>query len=421
MVQLLIDNSYSKVTGLSVKQEKELKELLSFSVGSYFGPFGIKRRSLLDKRGHFPTGLLSRVEAYLGKGGYARKNLRAQPISQLWPISASLPYAAQSSALIAAIDNHQGIISMPTGAGKSKVVEMISERLGVKTLVIVPSLEIKKQLSSTLKRLSNVTIENIDSKALNSLTGFDCLIIDEAHHVAARTYQKLNKTAWKGIYYRFMLTATPFRNQDEETLLFEGIAGQVIYRQTYQEAVEAKSIVPIEGYYLDVPPSNLKGEPYPYAYKHGVVNNETRNLMISKLLLTIPKPTLCLVKEVLHGQTLSEMSGIPFVSGQDDESKDYIRQFNEGEITHLIGTQQVLGEGIDTRPAEFIIVASLTKAKSQLMQICGRGVRNYPGKESASIILFKDKSNSYLLKHYQAQCKVMKTEYGVIPLKLKEH
>jgi hypothetical protein len=80
MIQLTIHNSYSKVSGLSVKQEKELKVLLSYTVGSYFSRFGPTRKSMLSKRGEFPSGHLPRVTKYLGRFGYTKKDLRVKPV-----------------------------------------------------------------------------------------------------------------------------------------------------------------------------------------------------------------------------------------------------------------------------------------------------------------------------------------------------
>lgn len=81
MIRLLVDNSYSKISGLSVKQEKELKELLSYTAGSFFSRFGPVKKSMLNKRGEFPTGLVHIVEKYVGKFGYSRKDLRIRPKS----------------------------------------------------------------------------------------------------------------------------------------------------------------------------------------------------------------------------------------------------------------------------------------------------------------------------------------------------
>ncbi len=407
-----------------MEQEKALRQELSYVVGgssSYFSGYGLKRRSLLSKRGEFPTGLLNRVLASMTTSEKI-VNTRVVPVSKPSAWTGIKPYKDQLKAVEAACYHHRGIIQMPTGTGKSLVIALIASRLNVKTLVVVPSLEIKKQLYEALKGFKNVTVENIDSAALKKLKDFDCLIIDEGHHVAAKTYQKLNKEVWTGIYYRFFLTATPFRNDTEETLLFESIAGQVIFNLDYKTAVANNYIVPVEGYYIDIPKQDTDAYTYAQVYKELVVDNVLRNRTLANLLITLQQNniyTLCLVREVRHGQILADLTDIPFVSGADDESRDYIRQFNRGEIKTIIGTEGILSEGVDTKPCEYAVIAGLGKAKSNLMQKVGRSVRNYPGKESAKVIIIKDSSHKFLLRHFNAQKKILKEEYGCIIKKLE--
>jgi superfamily II DNA or RNA helicase len=421
MVTLEINNSYSKLLGLNPKQEREVRELLSYTENAksaYFGRGYARKRYLIDKRGGFPTGLLHRLPPW----AMAVVDNRIKPISQsLGYISKDKPYSWQVEATKAAQQAHRGIISAPTGTGKSMAMSILVARLNVKTLIVVPTIEIKKQLKETIQ-LPNVTIENIDSKALNNLKNVDCLIIDEAHHVAAKTYQRLNKTVWTDIYYRFFFTATPFRNETDEMLLFEAIAGQVIYKLDYQAAIKEGYIVPIEAYYFEVPKQTTDAYSYREVYNELVVNNLIRNEIISNLLLKLNasnKSTLCLVKEVAHGKLLSEITGLYFVSGEDDESRDYIRQFNRGEITTLIGTTGILGEGVDTKPCEYVIIAGLGKAKSQFMQQVGRAVRKYPGKDSAKVILIQDKSHRFLTRHFNAQQRILRAEYCTMAYKLE--
>lgn len=432
MIQVLINNSYSKITGLNAKQEKQLKKELSYLIGgkgSYFNNFGPTYRSLLDKKGSFPTGLLKRVRTYLQTNNieYGLFDNRSIPkLRKPKDIQTVKPYEDQLKAVSAALNRKQGIISMPTGTGKSLVIALIAGCLNVRTIIVVPSLEIKQQLRMSLLNalgsMHNIIVENIDSTALQSLTDFECLIIDEAHHSAAKTYQKLNKTKWINAYYRFFLTATPFRNDTEETMLFESIAGEVIYKLDYITAISKGYIVPVESYYIELPKQKTDAYTWAEVYKELVVENKDRNLAISILLtsfINTGKSTLCLVKEVKHGKILSELTGTPFVSGADQESRDYIRQFNNGELKVLIGTTGILGEGIDTKPCEYVIIAGLGKAKSQFMQQIGRAVRKYPGKESAKIILIKDKSHKFCARHFTEQCKILIEEYGSKPIKLE--
>lgn len=424
MIAITLGNSYSNIKGLTPKEEKSLQEALSYIMGgssSHFSRFGPKKKTLLDKKGYFPTGLLGRVQDHLRGLQFECLDTRMKPAESRR--QQGVGYDWQLEALRQARRVGRGIISAPTGSGKSRVIALIAMHLGLKTLVVVPSLEIRKQLSETLKDLKNVTVLNIDSKELQTTTNdYNCLIIDEGHHVAAKTYQKLNKTAWTNIYYRFFLTATPFRNDTEETLLFESIAGSLIYQLSYAEAVEKKYIVPVESYYLECSKQETDAFTWAEVYSQLVVNNAPRNVLICGLLARLhsaQKSTLCLVKEVAHGKILAEMTGLHFVSGADDDSRVYIQQFNKGNIKVLMGTTGILGEGIDTKPAEYIVVAGLGKAKSQFMQAIGRGVRTYPGKESAKIVLIKDKSHKFTLRHYTAQVKILKEEYGTKPEKLE--
>ena len=241
------------------------------------------------------------------------------------------------------------------------------------------------------------------------------------HHVAAKTYQKLNKTVWKDIYYRFFLTATPFRNDEEEQLLFEAIAGAIIYKLDYHTAIRERYIVPVEAYYVELPKQKTEAYTWQEVYKELVVHNSVRNNMISCVLLALQnshKSTLCLVKEVTHGKILSGYTGMPFVHGEDDESRKYIQEFNQGNLKTLISTTGIMGEGVDTRPCEYVILAGLGKAKSSIMQQIGRAVRNYPGKESAKIILIKDTSHKFCSRDFKAQCEIFRNEYACEPTRL---
>lgn len=436
MLSLLIGNSVCKLSNTPKEVFADLRELLSYRVNSH-GSFGGKlshypsKRYLLTKRGEFPTGLLYLVEDYLQAAGvvHAVKDARKRPAASPGRFSLTLPispYADQENAVKALLRANRGTASMPTGTGKSVTMALLVDALQLKTLIIVPNLELKRQLTESFAdyfgRTPDITIENIDSPALKNAKNYDALIIDEAHHVAANTYRKLNVKAWTGIYHRFFFTATPFRSKDEEQLLYESIAGPLTYRLTYSDAVKNGYIVPMEAYYYELPKRKaVEGFTWAEVYKELVVQNEERNNLISDLILTLSQgavPTLCLVKEIAHGNALSEKTGVPFANGMDKNSKDLIRAFNTGEITSLIGTTGVLGEGVDTKPAEFVIVAGLGKSKPAFMQQCGRGFRRHGDKASCKVILFKDRSHKYTLRHFKEQVKILREEYGVEPVVL---
>lgn len=435
MIKLFIDNSESRIEGLSVSQYAELRGLLSYSISaqqSHFSHSFNNKRYLINKRGEFPSGLTDIVISYLRN----LKNLQQYHISDLRmiPISTGLfklslpydPYPEQEAAAETCLLRHRGIVSACTGFGKSFVMALLINKLQLKTLIIVPNLELKNQLisgfSEYFKDLTNITIENIDSKRLPKLKDFDCLIIDEAHHAAAKTYRDLNKKAWGGIFHRYFFTATPFRSRNEENILFESIAGQVIYTVSYKTAVDKGYIVAVEAYYIDMPYENLSllGN-YASAYKKGVVQSHKLNELVAELLSKLHEnklSTLCIVREIEHGENLVNLSGAAFANGQSEDCRALINWFSSGKLKTLIGTHGVVGEGVDTRACEYVVLPIPVKSKNLFMQIIGRAVRRYSGKDSAKIILFNNRNHKWFKAAFKEQCKILADEFGIIPTKL---
>lgn len=432
MVQVRIDNSFSQISGLTSSQLSALRKVLSYTknpdAAFYQGGF-IRKSYMIDKRGRFPTGLYNRVAKWLqmSEMRFAVDDKRRIPHTYptLFTLRGFTPYQWQSKAATVAGWSERGGIVAPTGTGKSAAIAMILVELQVPALIVVPTLEIKVQLMADITKLfgslNHVRVENIDSSALEGPTMEECLILDECHHAAAKTYQKLNKRHWNGIYFRFFLSATFFRNDENETLPFEAICGGEIFRLTYASAVNCGYIVPIEAYYYDLPKKPTEAFTWREVFNELVVHNEDRNKLIADTLQDLHlagKPTLCLVKEIAHGEILSAMTGFPFVNGQDEASRRHIAEFKSGEIDVLIGTEGILGEGVDTKPAEYVVITGLGKAKSSFMQKVGRVLRTFPGKESGKVIFFRDPSHKFTLRHFTSQKKILKEEYGVLAVKL---
>lgn len=399
----------------------------------YTGGFSNKKRTLLSSKGVFPTGLYYLVSKFLKDHAleHTIHDHRMPPRhrGKLFTLHLGYnPYPEQVAAGEAAAKHGRGIIVAPTGVGKTAIAALIINKLQVPTLIVVPSLELKRQTIETLsKTFGNekigvekpIRVENIDALPLKPLPGYDCIIIDEFHHSGAKTYRDLNKKAWKDIHHRFGLTATPFRSNSDERLLLEGVLSEVIYEIDYATAVENHYIVPMESYYVEVPRMNPTGYNFAQIYSELVVNNKVRNDLITQIIMSLKhKSTLILVKEIKHGITISTKSNSLFANGEDKDTKDMITFFNQDKIKTLIGTTGVLGEGIDTKPAEYIILAGLGKSKNAFMQQVGRGFRNYPGKDSCKIILFKDNSHKWTIAHFKAQVKYLNEEYGSKPIKL---
>lgn len=436
MINLVIGNSMSRLEGLTNVQMAKLRKILCYRVpGSFFGgQHRSRERVLIDRKGNFPTGLLYLVTAWRTATDRkdctiitqtdTRKRPKRKEEDIFHPNWTHAPYLEQEQAGGAAQRYSRGIIVAPTGVGKSLITALIIQNLQVRTLVVVPKVELKRQTHETLLQIfgpqgmENISVENVDALDPNEVTDYDCVIIDEFHHAAAATYRKLNKKAWQNVYYRFGLTATPFRAQEDERLLLESVLSKVIYRVEYKDAVTKGYICPLEAYFIELPNRPVEGYTWAEVYKELVVDNDARNELINQLLSALHAQgvsTLCLVKEIAHGESLPLW---PFANGQNEDTKHLITLFNRGVCKTLVGTTGVLGEGVDTKPCEYVVIAGLGKSKNQFMQQCGRAFRTYAGKESAKVIIFKDPSHKWTKAHFAAQVKILKEEYGVIPVKL---
>lgn len=438
-IKLFIDNSECRIEGLNIQQHDALKELLSYETEPQLNYHTRKyfktQKFLIDKHGKFPTGLLYLVDSFLAQNGIIamRRDFRKKPQSgTLFKLNLSLsPYPEQVAAAKTCKEHSRGIVVAPTGVGKSLIASLIINELQVRTLVVVPSLELKRQLSKSLAEAFGssivgeglpIWVENVDALDTKTcITGYDCVIIDEFHHSGAATYRKLNKKAWSKVYFKIGLTATPHRSRDTERLLLESVLSKVIYRIDYQTAVRKDYIVPMEAYHYELPKTPYEGYTWAEVYKELVVNNSSRNGIISSLMRSLIEakiPTLCLVKEISHGEVISELSGAPFANGLNEDTPNLIKAFNRGKIPCLIGTTGILGEGVDTKPAEFIIVAGLGKSRNSLMQQFGRGFRKYPNKGSCKVILFHDRSHKWTKEHFKTQVKILLEEYNIESVRL---
>lgn len=432
-VQLNIGNSFSRISGLNDKQFQLLRKTLSYKLdyaASYYIKDPTKRvKYCIDLKGTFPSGLLPRVIKFLSTSEYTIIDTRIEPnkltTSFKLDLKTIVPYSEQLEAVGTLLIKGSGGCVMPTGSGKSITMALLINSMQLRTLIVVPNLELKKQLTETFIKLfgslNNIIIENIDSTNLQKITDIDMLILDECHRSAASTYQKLNKKQWVNAYHRFFFSATYFRNEDNEQLIFEGICGEPTYTLSYEDAVNAKMVVPVEAYYLEIPKSKPKGNTYAEIYSELVVNNDSRNLIIATLLSrlwSVDKSVLCLVKEINHGKIIRELTGTPFSSGADESSREFIKDFSSGRFKALIATTGMCGEGIDTVKCEYVIIAGLGKAKSALLQQIGRAVRTAQGKTSAKVIIIKDDSHLWTKRHFKEQCKIIFDYYSIDTVRL---
>jgi len=103
-------------------------------------------------------------------------------------------------------------------------------------------------------------------------------------------------------------------------------------------------------------------------------------------MMALGKSVLILVDEVAHGKELSEQLKVPFATGLDKNSQEYVNQLNAGKVKGLVGTDGKIAEGTDTRNVDVLILANFAGSKGPVIQAVGRALRKTPTKDKCLIL-----------------------------------
>lgn len=390
----------------------------------------------------FPTGLLNRLVDFFKENGVNTKkslvDLRKKPTEKLpFPIMGQLPLLRdyQREAVEIAISAGQGTIVSATGTGKTIIIQEIIRRLGLNTLVIVPSLSILDQtidrfkkvfgrnmvgeFSGKKKRIRPITLAcaaSLVNTTKKDWKGFDVVCLDEAHHSPAETISHTMYNILPDVYYRFGFTAT-YHRTDGADLAIEAAVFHPIYTYTAEEGIKEGHLASPKFLMFNVEKNSYRsysGSIPVFAYKHHILNNRFLNDLVvsnAQKMVESGKQVLILVKEKVHGHVLQkQIEGSVFVRTKDySESKllyaapfvdvnDAVGEFNDGKIRCLIGTS-VIGEGTDLVPVDVLINLMGGASKVSVMQNLGRALRTTPTKKTAVIIDYFHNTNQMLAKH----------------------
>ena len=226
---------------------------------------------------------------------------------------------------------------------------------------------------------------------------FGLVILDEAHHCPASTFLKV--VSGLNPYFLYGLTATPYRRDRMEELMFQTI-GPEITRIEVGEIEETGGIVMPKVLYRTVKSKPYHGNDIQTILKDLIVPNEIRNGMIAgDVLREAVAGNYCIVvtdrkahAEILYDliSTGWEKTGI----ATGNYSKKYVKEqaelLNNKKITVLICTFALLGEGFDVPFLNRAFVTMPFRAEGRIEQLIGRIQRSAPGKKNSLVYDYVD-------------------------------
>ena len=310
-----------------------------------------------------------------------------------------------------------------TGVGKTITAATDAKAVGGRTLFLINALKLASQAKETFAKVWPeatlgeytgsqkdmtqtvifATVQSI-SKDLEkfSPTDFDYLIVDECHHAAANTYQKI----FTYFHPKFILglTATPERSDGEDMLeLFQNVA----HKMDLKTAVERGVLVPIRCVRvktnIDLTDVRINGIKYNSQDLESKLFIPERNQLIVDTYLKYVngKKTVIFCASVDHAAEIAKLlrdSGVKAeaVSGRDRvEAREKILKDYETGSTNVLCACDLLNEGWDSPHTTVLFMARPTMSKTIYLQQLGRGTRRCPSKEDLLVVDFVDNANMF--------------------------
>lgn len=468
------DMLYIPEKSLSPAAQMEIRRLATFANPEFFraqsmhqSVFGKPRlidlSELRDGRVAIPRGCKAQLEQLIQEAHvtahYSDERSTGNPIEMAFK---GTLHPEQQIAADQMLEYEDGIMSAPTGFGKTVIGAYLIAAVGLPALVIVPKTALIAQWKSQLERFLDITDNRepvrtpkgriskrqppvigqigggktavsglVDVASFQSLSGKDrqtgepiakqlvrnygLIICDECHHAAAPQLELVLKSA--PAKYVYGLSATPERSDGLTRALFM-LCGPLRY------VIDPKKQAIQQGIHRIVRP-RFTGIRLP-AYEPGASFNQildllcthaARNELIVNDALEAAsngRHPLVLSKRKKHAEELfrllKDRGHEPILLTGEIDAKERKAILNslpcfEHEHRIIVATESLLGEGFDLSYLDTLLIATPISWDGSITQQAGRLHRSHEGKRRVEIFDYVDLSIPMLARMYQKRLK----------------
>lgn len=400
-----------------------------------------------------PTGLLADVlNRPFTDRPTIKRNTESVVIDPNWVMSAYLR-DYQAIAVTKALKHKRCAISIPTGGGKSLIIEELCKALG-HVLILVPSKLLLHQMAKQLKAydlglvgdgylemghritvaIPDTLYEKRDDLVVRAwLSAIPSMVVDECHTFSNPTGAVVSSLL-RATQYRIGLSATPCMDN-----FLRGVLGALVYKvgegvliasghilAPTIKVVKAPHMVRAVPAYLHQWYFNTHGtfSPilYQSLYQHCILNNESRNALIANIAKEYVNgdngPLIIVVSriedtparvgkngkevptKVSHASILGALltaRGLDYktLSGKTPErvKTSIVKGLDDGSLKLVIAGASILKEGVNIIRATGTIIAGAGrggKEQSGLIQQAGRLLRPAEGKGKPTLYIIED-------------------------------
>ena len=315
-----------------------------------------------------------------------------------------------------------GVLNAPTGSGKTiMALYMITQRRQP-ALIVVHTKDLAFQwmerintflgiseddvglVGSGKKKIGEkITVALVQSlykyaEEVSLKTGF--LIVDESHRCPSRTFTEA-VTAFDSRYMMGM-SATPWRRDKLSKLIFWHL-GDMHFSVEKKRLIEKGHILEAEIITRETDFETSFNPVHEYSRMLSELTaDQDRNVLIASDIFNETKKNrgVCLVlsDRKTHCENLRFILQHRFKTSSDvltgdltgKDRRDIIEKLNEGKVTILIATGQLVGEGFDCKDLTTLFLATPIRFSGRVLQYLGRVLRSAPGKKKARVYDYID-------------------------------
>lgn len=277
----------------------------------------------------------------------------------------------------------------------------------------------KKNLSEVIDIVLFQSLANRDD--LDSFfSKYGMIIVDEAHHIAAQSFEEVIKLA--NVKYLYGLTATPERKDGLTPLLFMRL-GNIIY-ENHNESEESL-LIPQHFYPRFTSYGEFNSDTIFHEHLHHMMTNSDRNqLIISDIVANYREDKTCLVLteriehvDILYDLLMVELKQARIYKLKSQQSKKLTKTMID-EMTLetspfiVVATGKFIGEGFDLSQLESIFFSLPFSWKGNTKQYLGRLQRDVENKQELRIYDYIDAGVGMFTKmYYKRQREYVKLGY----------